>query len=79
MDIKFSDISHKGFGKAERVYLFHGPEDALKRKAVEMFIAAFVDKDTRDFDCEIRDGTGATADRDSCAGPGRQGPGLPAR
>jgi len=63
MDTKFSDISHKGFGKAERVYLFHGPEDALKRKAVEMFLAAFVDKDTRDFDCEIRDGSGATADR----------------
>jgi len=59
MDLKFSEISNGGFGKPKQVYLFHGPEDVLKRRTVETFIVAFVDKDTRDFDSEILEGSSA--------------------
>lgn len=56
MDLKFSDISRKGFGEPARAYLFHGDEDALKRQALDLLAAEIVHPDTADFDLETLDG-----------------------
>ena len=63
MDLKYAEIVQKGFGKPERIYLFHGPEDAPKRKAAEALAAEFVDGNTLDFNVEMADGAECTADR----------------
>ncbi len=63
MDMTYSDFLKSGPGEPKKVYLLCGPEDALKRRAIETLISAFTDSSTRDFDLEILDGSGLSADK----------------
>ncbi len=49
--------------KSDRIILYHGADDAQKRKAVEKLTGALTDPDFRDFDLESLYGPDVTADR----------------
>ncbi|MCW3059690.1 MAG: polymerase delta subunit [Capsulimonas sp.] len=56
MEIDYSKLGAKGFPQpAERVYLFTGSDDALKREGVARLTDPLLDPSAADFDREVRD------------------------
>lgn len=65
MELIYNKIMNKTplFNPIDRIYLFHGKEDAYKNFALNQIIREVIDENSKDFDAETLDGDNLTSEK----------------